>query len=889
MSEHPTEHVGARRRPTWPRPITALVGLVVLAAVPVGIEAALLEPAAGQRGGFLAWIALAATFAVSEVFVVHVHVRRDSHSFSLAEVPLVLGLFLVTPFVLLLAAIGGVASALVLHRRQQPTKVAFNLAKLVLELGLALAAFRWFGIDSAIPDNRAALEVFATTLACSVLGALLVSLVIATAQSSVRGIGFVSTLPVSLFGTVTATSLGLVGVTMTHAAPATIWLLVIPVAGCYAAYVAWTQQSRRLESLGYLYRTAQVLQEHASIDDAIVALLAETRQLLKTHSVELVYRPSPDAAMHARFTAGSGGEVVSGDDELVDRLLSLAGSSDSAALLAVADHDALVGVFSADAGVCIVAPLTIDGVAIGALLVSPPLSEVARFGEDERRLVDTTARALSVSLENGALERSLGQLRTLEEQLSHQAFHDTLTQLPNRARFVERVSEVAAEASESTTEFALLFIDLDDFKTVNDSLGHAAGDALLVEVSSRIESCLRTGDLAARLGGDEFAVLLPNVTDPLIAADVADRILRALSEPVTIAGQAVKVSASIGVARSDGDTDPATLLEGADVAMYSAKAAGKGQAVSFHATMHSDMVSRHQLLQDVQGAAERGELSVEYQPIVNLRSGRVDSAEALIRWDHPQRGRIRPDVFIRLAEENRAIRDITALVLEDACTQLARHAAALLPSVNINVSGRDLAAVGFADTVARALSHHGIAPERLVCEVTESLLLGGEAIEAVRGLRDVGVRISLDDFGTGYSSLHMLRELPLDQLKIAQTFVDNVELDPRAQAFVQAIATLGATLDLEVVAEGVERPGQVTALRVAGCDCAQGYVFARPAPADDLARRLSDLNELGGPPGRRSARDGTDDRLADWIGMGWSDSPPEPVGSSSEPGDLVGS
>ena len=843
-----------------PNAMTLLIAVLVMAAVPVGVVVLRLEPARGQARGLLAWVLLGAAFSRSEVFVVQVHVRRDSHSFSMAEVPLVVGLFLVTPTVLLCAALGGTASALVLHRHQQIEKVIFNLSRLILEVGLALLLLRSAGVSSRIPGNRDVFVVFAVTLACSLVGALLVSLVIASVQMSWKGVGFISTLPLSLFGTVTSTALGLVAVVLGNVAPATSWLLGVPVAGVFAVYLAWTRQSRRLESLGFLYRTAQLLQEHASIDDAIVALLAETRDLLKTHSVELVYRPSPEApAMHARFTVGSGGHVDTGDTAMVARLLEIAAMSDGAALLTVADHKSLAGVFPADAGVCIMAPLKIDGLTVGAFLVSPPLSEVARFSEDERRLVDTTAAALSVSLENGSLERSLGQLRTLEVQLSHQAFHDPLTELPNRAQFVERLTQVAADAQAAQTEFAVLFIDLDDFKTVNDSLGHATGDALLIEVGARIQRYLRTGDLAARLGGDEFAVLLPSVTDHQVARGITDRILEALSEPVAIGKYTVSVSASIGLAHGDATTEPARLLEGADVAMYSAKAAGKGRAVSFHANMHRDIMSRHELLQDIRGAAGRGELSVEYQPIVNLASGAVESAEALIRWDHPHRGRIAPEMFIFLAEENRAIGDITTLVLRDACTQLRRHDETLLPRVNINISGRDLANADFAATVTRALSDHGVDPGRLVCEITESLLLDTRAIGGLTALRDAGVRVSLDDFGTGYSSLHMLRDLPLDQLKIAQTFIDDIEEQTRALAFVQAIATLGATLGLDVVAEGVERPGQAEALRVAGCHFGQGYVFARPAPPDDLARRLHDLATSRS----RQAPDGGG--LNDWL------------------------
>jgi diguanylate cyclase (GGDEF)-like protein len=596
-----------------------------------------------------------------------------------------------------------------------------------------------------------------------------------------------------------------------------------------------------MEGLSFLYRTAQMLQDHASIDDAITALLSETRELLRATSVEVLYQPSTGgSALRARFVDGDDAYVETCAGDEIPALLAILDGDESARLVSIEESAPLARYFGEDdvEGVAIIAPLTIGERATGAFLISPPLSRVTHYSEDERQLVDTTARALSVALEKGSLETSLQKLRTVEEQLVRQAYHDPLTQLPNRARFIERVTEVTNGAPGSDGGFAVLFIDLDDFKTVNDSLGHDAGDTLLVEVGKRIGSSLRPGDLAARLGGDEFAVLIHGVENQGIAEAAAERFLESLTQPLTIAGHATRVSASIGVALGTEGDDVIGLIKGADVAMYNAKAAGKSRVAVFQAAMHEEMMSRYQLLQDVQVALERDELSVQYQPIVNLASGRVVSAEALVRWDHPELGRIPPDVFVRLAEENRAIGDITRLVLNDSCAQLARHGRERLPRASINVSARDLSVVDFVATVAAATAAYGVEPDRLVCEVTESLLLDERATATLDLLRAAGVGVALDDFGTGYSSLQVLRRLPLDEIKIAKPFIDDVELDPAATAFVRAITTLGKTIGLHVVAEGVERPAQVGELQAAGVDAAQGYLFARPMSADDLAEHL---------------------------------------------------
>ncbi len=847
MADHEPSRDRSTPRASAPFPVVLLTVAVAL----LGLAATLFvvrsfQPMTGQHDGWLTVLLVAVGFAAAEVLVVHLHVRRNAHTFSMSELPLMIGLFLVSPPVLICAALAGSAIALVLHRHQHGIKLLFNLGRGALEISVALVVFRAIGSAEGVPHNGEVLAALGAALTYSLVGVGLVSLVIAAAERSWKSARFAATLPVSALGTLMAASLGLVAVIVLEITPTTAWLLLVPSIGCYALYSAWTLQSRRMEGLSFLYRTAQMLQDHGSVDDAITALLGETRELLRAKSVEVLYQPtSGGSALRARFVDGLDAYVETCDGGEIPLLLETLGGRPGAQLVGVEDSPSLTAHVGGDAnGRAILAPLTIGDVAVGAFLVSPPSHRVNHFTEEERQLVDTTARALSVALEKGSLETSLRKLRTLEERLVQQAYHDPLTELPNRARFIERVTEVTNGSTPAHGAFAVLFIDLDDFKTVNDSLGHDAGDALLIEMGRRIGSSLRPGDLAARLGGDEFAVLVHEVEGEGKAEAAAERFLDSLTKPFTITGHTTRVSASIGVAMGAQGDEVTGLIKGADVAMYNAKAAGKNRVAIFHPAMHEEMMSRYQLLQDIQVALERGELSVQYQPIVNLATGQVESAEALIRWDHPELGRIPPDVFVRLAEENRAIGDITRLVLGDACAQLARHGSDRLPRASINVSARDLNAIDFADIVAAATEACGVEPGRLVCEVTESLLLEERATATLDLLRLTGVRVALDDFGTGYSSLQVLRSLPLDEIKIAKPFIDDVELDPAAAAFVRAITTLGKTVGLRVVAEGVERPSQIGELREAGVDAAQGYLFARPMDAEDLATYLAQPSEL---------------------------------------------
>jgi diguanylate cyclase (GGDEF)-like protein len=479
------------------------------------------------------------------------------------------------------------------------------------------------------------------------------------------------------------------------------------------------------------------------------------------------------------------------------------------------------------------APVHENGAPVGSLTV-------ASF-RPGRHYSPTEQEVLLAFAEHASL--ALTDARNFEDAM-HQAFHDSLTGLPNRALFLDRLELAHARARRSGSPIAVLFMDLDSFKNVNDSLGHAAGDELLVLVAGRLRRWLRPSDTAARFGGDEFAILLEDLDTSNAAQVVAQRVLDSLREPFAIHGQEVLVGASIGIASSahPGSDD---LLRNADLAMYRAKGMGKARYQMFEPGMHVQVLERLELEVDLQRALERGEMCVHYQPIIKLATAEVIGLEALVRWRHPVRGMIQPNDFIPLAEETGQIQRLGEWVLDQAVRDA--HAwnsgvrAASPVRVGVNLSARQLQEPTLHGQIAAALSDSGLAPGQLVLEITETVLmqdLEGTVVK-LRELKRLGVGLSVDDFGTGYSSLQYLRRFPLDSLKIAKSFVDGLGGPSQDAAVARAIIELGTSFQLAVVAEGIERRGQHVCLMELGCTYAQGFLYSRPVPADQVEQLLA--------------------------------------------------
>ncbi|MBG0817360.1 EAL domain-containing protein [Planomonospora sp. ID82291] len=434
---------------------------------------------------------------------------------------------------------------------------------------------------------------------------------------------------------------------------------------------------------------------------------------------------------------------------------------------------------------------------------------------------------------------------SLQRQLSHQATHDTLTQLANRALFAERTAEALADTGLRGSALAL--IDLDDFKAVNDRLGHAVGDALLVAVAHRLRACVRWYDTVARLGGDEFAVLLIDVT-PAEAGQITERIIRTLRTPVGVDGHELLVQASVGLVDSARDAGASELLRCADVAMYTAKERGKSRYVRYTPDLDVRALEHARLEAEMRRALDGGELFLLYQPVVTLPGGELSGVEALVRWRHPERGLVSPAEFIPVVERTGMIVELGAWVLREACRQMAdwkhRYGPAAPVKMSVNVSARQLREQSFAETVAEVLAETGLSPADLVVEITEtSVFDGGLAVETVHAVQELGVAIALDDFGTGHSSLGLLRTCPVDVLKVDKLFIDGVTGNTEQAAIATSLLHIARALRLSAVAEGVETAAQAERLHELGYRLAQGFHFAPPLSPGNIEQILEGRRE----------------------------------------------
>jgi diguanylate cyclase (GGDEF)-like protein/PAS domain S-box-containing protein len=468
-----------------------------------------------------------------------------------------------------------------------------------------------------------------------------------------------------------------------------------------------------------------------------------------------------------------------------------------------------------------------------------------RIRHTDGRWIWVLARGLACRDERDWAYRIAGSMtdisrqKEVEEQLLHQAFHDPLTDLPNRALFMDRLTHALRRLERKPdATLALLFLDIDRFKVVNDSLGHGLGDELLRAVARRLQRAVRPGDTVARLGGDEFTILVEDIEGVEDAIVVADRIQVALNEPFDLLEHRLVASASIGIAmRTPGYRKPEELLRDADLAMYRAKSRGRARHEIFTPQMHSRAMKLMELESALRTALERNEFRLHYQPIVDLADGRLEGFEALIRWEHPTRGLVSPGDFLPVAEESGLIVPIGEWVMREACRQAQEWSLLAGPSsqlhMSINLSGRQLMSPTLVQDITEILAETRVDPGLITLEITENVVMeqAAEATALLQRLKALGVRLHMDDFGTGYSSLAYLRRFPLDTLKIDRSFVNDMTDSPDDAAIVQTIITLASTLKLDVIAEGIEKPEQIEQLRALGCRLGQGYHFSKPLPA----------------------------------------------------------
>ena len=789
------------------------------------------------------WWLVAIAFAIAERGVVHLHFRRGAHSFSLADIPLVFALIFTSAHGVVLGCLVGSTSMLLLDRRLPPIKLAFNVAQLALATLVTLIV-----VHAIAPAGQIGpLTWFAALIAMQV-GGFLTVLLIACAISLSEGMVGIHTIGRMLFMdllvTMSNSSLGLCAAVLVATNAEALPLLVIPGATLFVAYRAYLAERERHKRLEFLYEANRTLARSREVAHALEGLLARSLEAFRAELAEIIlFGVDDNPSIRTLLGPGAYRELMEPiDDDVAEEMRALVEERGARATkLNPPFRTERLQRYLEGRGVthAIVAPLPGEERVIGTIMLANRFGVVRSFDDDDLRLLDTLASNASVALQYDRLEQAVMQLSVLQEQLHHQAYHDPLTSLANRVLFAEKVKQAIAAGN---SEVAVLFIDLDDFKTVNDSLGHSAGDELLVAVALRLRGCLRPEDLVARLGGDEFAVMVQDGDAETAGTGVARRIMDAFTHPVVVGPDSVAVHASVGIATNHRRTVAAEdLIRDADVAMYKAKTSGKGSWEMFNVSMGTEVLERHGLKEELRLAIERDELTLYFQPIVSLDTGRLVATEALVRWEHPRRGLVGPSEFVPLAEETGLILSLGQYVLEEACRHAWRWKPDAeaddghQPAVHVNLSAVELRDPTLVDRVRHTLDTTGVDPRRLVFEVTETLLLeDSERVTATLSqLRELGVRFALDDFGTGYSSLSYLHTLPLDILKIAKSFVDGLGRGGREASFVRMIIELARTLGLSVIAEGIETAEQASALAALECEYGQGFHLGRPCPAED--------------------------------------------------------
>ncbi|HET7486796.1 MAG TPA: EAL domain-containing protein [Acidimicrobiales bacterium] len=826
------------RRSPWPFRILLWVvlgtGVVSLATGAV---------AASGTGAPAAWrlILAAGLFALGDVCVLRLRFGHNSHSFSWSETAMVVGLVLVPGPWLRVVAPLAVAAAHAAARRP-PLKIAFNAMSIATEAVLAaavLAAVAPAGEPVTSPRLWAGLA--AASLSLFVWGGVTVSAAVAFSQCLPLRQVYAKGLPVTALVWAGNTALGLllVGLSGAPASLVAVPLVVLMLHLAYRTYLGAMNERDTWELLETA--SGELLRADARVVAGVV--LDRVPALFRAEYVELLVTDG-EAGEHAAVYRRDGHAVEEerGDAMTVAQATWLGALRRREIYQLVRAHapgDEAADLAARGLEACAVAPLLSPRGCVGVLRIG--FRGEVLLGERELQVLTTFANHLGSALHN----------TSLIEELRAQALRDPLTGLPNRSLMLDRLSQALKRMHRRPGGVAVLFCDVDRFKVVNDSLGHPAGDELLVAVARRLEQTVRVGDTATRFGGDEFVVVCEDIGDDGQAADVAGRLSACLAEPFRLRGDDIYVTVSIGVAVSDDPTeDPAALVRDADAAMYEAKAKGRSCCVVFDDPMRERAVARLEVENDLRRAIERGELRVHYQPNVSIDGLRVVGAEALVRWERPGRGLVSPLEFIALAEETGLIVPLGRFVLDEACRQLSAWLADGLVDdsfvVSVNLSAHQLRGPGVLEDVHQALRASGLDSRQLCIEVTESALVDqGGSSDTIRSIHAMGVRIAIDDFGTGYSALSYLHMLPVEILKIDRSFVGRLGLDPRDRALITGVIDLAHGLGLKVVAEGVERADQLGDLASMACDIAQGFYFAKPQAATAMQTLLRQEAGLG--------------------------------------------
>ena len=809
---------------------------------------AIAGPGWGGSGVVLAWWLLAPLFALAELLVVHVEIHQDAHSFTLSELPFVLALLFATPQDLLVARTIGAAVALAVVERQPLVKLVFNLTLFWAEGCLALVTFQQIADGDGSLDARTWTSALGAVAAASVLGSGAVWAVIRA-----HG-GRADPRPLLLIAVCTAVcNASLAGVTAVLLTGPR-WALVplacvlVVVVGAYRRYNRLAKRFSRLEAL-HSFTTATG--EAVTHEEVVASVLESARSLLGAGTAAIELRPAVSSAATsggpATRTAVPAVAVPAGlPTQLWERVVG----GREAVLIPADTQDTHLRAALAHLGAldAVVAPLVSGPDVVGALLVADRVGDLSgTFDADDVRLLTTLAAQAGVALEKGrAIQRAHDQARARE----YEALHDALTGLPNRTLFSRELDAALAAAAEDDSRTAVLLMDLDQFKEVNDTLGHHTGDLLLQQVADRLRETVGARGLVARLGGDEFAVLLSGLTVANAfgeALALGHRLHTRMTDPVRLASLRLEIGASIGVAmRPDHGDDGEVLLQRADVAMYAAKRA-RERVARYDPQTDWSSPTRLRLAADLRAALASRQLSVRYQPIARVDDLEVSTVEALARWPHPELGELGPEEFIPIAERTGLIGSLTAQVLERSLEQIvAWRTVGLDIRAAVNLSVQVLLDGEWPATVLSLLHRYDVPPDHLVFEITETSIMSDpkSMIPLLNELAAAGIAFSIDDFGTGHSSLAYLQRLPVREVKIDKSFVLPMTTDPNAASIVRSVVDLARNLGLRTIAEGVEDAETVERLREMRCDSLQGFHLSPPLTGDELTGWLIDRRRL---------------------------------------------
>jgi len=827
-----------RARPNPEFKLLLLLVAMLIATIGVVSTLALSAEPIRPAGAWL-YVTIVVMFAFAEWSVFHFEFRKEAISFSLSEVPLALALVFFAPGLGIVARLIGGVAVLLIFRRPPLQKMLFNLLLFVVEVALAYAIFDWIVSSWGDADSSLVLAAVVAVFFPSIVASVLVSLAISFYEGSLAS-QIVSDLRVAgwLFivnSTVAGVTLGLGLVT-----PLFVFFAVVPISLLWFVLKRYGSLDQRLRDLDALHGFAARIGRTLDPEEIGKAALAEITRLLRADHGALVLFDDRQAFTTDLFlTAGVALPEVS-DDPAWSSLLH---GASPVSLVAMPEARKLGIGSDLLASDLLVSSISDRSGPIGVVIVAGRSGVSRRFSEDDIARLGNLSEQLATSVGKGMLH----------QRIEREARRDALTELPNRSAFERSVAAVADESHEEGIPFVMM-LDLDRFKEVNDTLGHQAGDDLLIEVARRLSDRLLPGDVLARLAGDEFAVMARRPTREQMTA-FAEACVRDVGRPVTLDGLEIVVTVSAGLSTLEGESDePGVSLRRADIAMYNAKSHRLGVEV------YSDEIDRRtparlSMLGDLRSAIEGALLDVHYQPKLDLASGMITGAEALVRWTHPVRGMVPPAQFVRVAEDTGLIKQLTDLMLGRGIATLRDvHDRGYHLGMSVNLSTHDLLDTRLAERVDEHLRHNDVDASLLTLEITESSLLidAPRARSTIGELNEVGVHMSIDDFGTGYSSLSYLRRLPVGELKIDRSFVANVLLDEQDEVIVRSTIDLGHNLGLQVVAEGVENNEVLERLREFGCDVAQGFCISRPLGARHL---MSWLATTGHPTRRHDPLD----------------------------------